>query len=178
MVRVEILDNGPGIPDHSKEFIFRRTGSPDEQIVGRGLGLTLVDQIIRSLGGMIRAEDRIEGDYEKGAKFVMMLPMWIEAHKLPCGRNTCITFYKSSHCVFCEPVMQTLLIVLEEMRVSKAIVEELNVDDPALGIDRNRLPMLPYIKICDEEFTGFISDEAIKIAVLNLAAKSCYPEAR
>jgi thiol-disulfide isomerase/thioredoxin len=127
---------------------------------------------------MIRAEDRIEGDYEKGAKFVMMLPMWIEAHKLPCGRNTCITFYKSSHCVFCEPVMQTLLIVLEEMRVSKAIVEELNVDDPALGIDRNRLPMLPYIKICDEEFTGFISDEAIKIAVLNLAAKSCYPEAR
>ncbi len=178
MVRVEILDNGPGIPNHAKEFIFRRTGSPDEQIVGRGLGLTLVDQIIRSLGGMIRAEDRVEGDYTKGAKFVMMLPMWIEAQKLPCGRNTCITFYKSNHCVFCEPVMQTLLVVLEELSVSRSIVEELNVDDPALGLDRNRLPMLPYMKICDEEFTGFISDETIKNAVQNLAIKSCYPEVR
>lgn len=175
MVRVEVLDNGPGIPNHAKEFVFRRTGSPDEQIVGRGLGLTLVDQIIRGLGGMIRAEDRVEGDYTKGAKFVMMLPMWVEARKLPCGRNTCITFYKSNHCVFCEPAMRALLVVLDELSISKSIVEELNVDDPALGIDRHRLPMLPLVKICGEEFTGFISDEAIKNAVLNLAAKSCYP---
>jgi PAS domain S-box-containing protein len=44
MVRIEFVDRGPGVPDSAKEFIFRRTGSPDDQIVGRGLGLTLVDK--------------------------------------------------------------------------------------------------------------------------------------
>jgi PAS domain S-box-containing protein len=176
MVRLEFLDNGPGVPDNAKEFIFRRTGSPDEQIVGRGLGLTLVDQIIRSLGGKIRVEDRVKGDYTKGSKFVVMLPVWVEAKELPCGRHTCITFYKSNHCVFCDPAMETLLNVLDELGVQRTIVEELNVDDPSVSVDRDELPMLPYIKICEEELTGFISEEAIRNAVLSLAVKSCYPD--
>ena len=100
MVRFEFTDKGPGVPDVTKEAIFRRTGSPDEQIVGRGLGLTLVEQIVRSLGGRIKVEDRIKGDHTQGAKFVIMIPMWVETAELPCGRNTCITFYKSNHCVF------------------------------------------------------------------------------
>jgi PAS domain S-box-containing protein len=178
MVRLEIVDYGPGVPDNAKEFIFRRTGSPDEQIVGRGLGLTLVDQIVRSLGGKIRVEDRVQGDYTKGAKFVLMLPIWVEAEELPCGRHTCITFYKSNHCIFCDPAMETLLNVLDELGVPRTIVEELNVDDPSVEINREELPMLPYIKICEEELTGFISDEAIRNAVLNLAVKNCYPDFR
>ncbi len=176
MVRIEFIDKGPGVPDTAKEFIFRRTGSPDEQIVGRGLGLTLVDQIIRSLGGRIRVEDRILGDHSKGAKFVMMLPIWVEAQELPCGRKTCITFYKSNHCVFCDPAMETLLLVLDELNVPRTIVEEINVDDPSKGVNRDELPMLPFIKICEEHLTGFISDEAIRSAVLNLAMKNCYPD--
>jgi len=176
MVRLEFVDKGPGVPDTAKEFIFRRTGSPDEQIVGRGLGLTLVDQIIRSLGGRIKVEDRVQGDHSKGAKFVMMLPMWIEAKELPCGRNTCITFYKSNHCVFCDPAMETLLMVLDELNVPRTIVEEINVDDPSKEVDRSELPMLPFIKICEEELTGFIADEAIRNAVLSLALKNCYPD--
>jgi PAS domain S-box-containing protein len=176
MVRLEFIDNGPGVPDTAKEFIFRRTGSPDEQIVGRGLGLTLVDQIMRSLGGGIRVEDRVPGDHTKGAKFIMMLPMRIEAQELPCGRKTCITFYKSNHCVFCDPAMETLLMVLDELGVPRSIIEEINVDDPSVGVDRNDLPMLPFIKICEEQLTGFISDEVIRSAVLNLAVKNCYPD--
>ena len=176
MVRCEFLDKGPGVPDSTKEFIFRRTGSPDEQIVGRGLGLTLVDQIIRSLGGRIKVEDRIAGDYTQGAKFVIMLPQWIETTELHCGRNTCITFYKSNHCVFCDPALETLFGVLTELGVPLSMVETINVDDPSVGIDRSRLPMLPFIKICDTELTGFISDESIRSAILNLAMKDCYPD--
>ena len=176
MVRLEFIDKGPGVPDATKEFIFRRTGSPDEQIVGRGLGLTLVDQIVRSLGGRIKVEDRFEGDHTQGAKFVMMLPMWAELKELPCGRNTCITFYKSNHCVFCGPAMDTLLSVLDELGVPAAIVESINVDDPSVEVERSELPMLPFIKICETELTGFISDEAIRSAVLNLAMKNCYPD--
>jgi len=176
MVRLEFLDKGPGVPDATKEFIFRRTGSPDEQIVGRGLSLTMVDQIVKSFGGRIRVEDRMRGDPTQGAKFVMMLPMWIEMKELPCGRNTCITFYKSAHCIFCDPAMDTLILVLDELGVPHTIVESLDVDDPSVDIDRTQLPMLPYIKICDIELTGFISDEAIRSAVLNLAMKNCYPD--
>ncbi|MGY5859731.1 MAG: PAS domain-containing sensor histidine kinase [Candidatus Thorarchaeota archaeon] len=176
MVRMEFIDKGPGVPDTTKEFIFRRTGSPDEQIVGRGLGLTLVDQIVRSLGGRIKAEDRIASDHSQGAKFVIMLPMWVEAKELPCGRNTCITFYSSNHCVFCGPAMDTLLAVLSELGVPPTIVESINVDDPSADVDRRDLPMLPFIKICDVELSGFISDESIRSAVLNLAMKNCYPD--
>jgi len=176
MVRLVFIDKGPGVPDATKEFIFRRTGSPDEQIVGRGLGLTLVNQIVRSLGGRIKAEDRIEGDHTQGAKFVLMLPMWVEIAELPCGRNTCITFYKSNHCVFCDPAMETLLSVLDQMGVPPSIIESINVDDPSAGVARDELPMLPFIKICDAELSGFISDDAIRTAVANLAIKSCYPD--
>ena len=176
MVRLEFVDKGCGVPDTTKEFIFRRTGSPDEQIVGRGLGLTLVDQIVRSLGGRIKVEDRIKGEHSQGAKFVIMLPMWVELAELPCGRHTCITFYKSNHCVFCDPALETLLAVLDELGVPRSIVESINVDDPSAEIERGELPMLPFIKICDTELTGFISDEAIRSAVLNLAMKECYPD--
>lgn len=176
MVRLEFLDKGPGVPDSTKEFIFRRTGSPDEQIVGRGLGLTMVDQIVRSLGGRIKVEDRVKGDPSQGAKFVIMLPKWVEKKELPCGRNTCITFYKSAHCIFCDPAMDTLLLVLNELGVPQTIVEAIDVDDPSLDIDRTQLPMLPYIKICEIELTGFISDESIRSAVLKLAMKNCYPD--
>ncbi len=176
MVRLEFLDNGPGVPDATKEFIFRRTGSPDEQIVGRGLGLTLVDQIVKNLGGRIRVEDRVKGDYTKGAKFVVMLPMWVETKELPCGRATCIAFYKSEHCVFCEPAFETLMSVLDQLSVPRSIVELINVDDPTAAIAKDSLPMVPYIKICDEELTGFISEESIRSAILTLAMKNCYPD--
>ena len=176
MVRLEFLDKGPGVPDSTKDFIFRRTGSPDEQIVGRGLGLTMVDQIVRSLGGRIKVEDRVTGDHTQGAKFVIMLPKWVEMKELPCGRNTCITFYKSAHCIFCDPAMDTLLLVLNELGIPQTIVESIDVDNPSVGIDRAQLPMLPFIKICDTELTGFISDEALRNAVLNLAMKKCYPD--
>ncbi len=176
MVRLEFQDKGPGVSDATKEYIFRRTGSPDEQIVGRGLGLTLVHQIIRSLGGRIKVEDRVQGAHSHGAKFVIMIPKWIETAELPCGRNTCITFYRSNHCVFCDPVMETLLSVLNSQGVPASIVESINVDDPLAGIEHKDMPMLPFIKICDVELSGFISDDEIRTAVANLAMKSCYPD--
>ena len=176
MVRIEFIDRGPGVSDSSKEFIFRRTGSPDDQIVGRGLGLTLVDRIVRNIGGKIRVEDRVKGDPSQGARFVLMLPLWVETPELHCGRNTCITFYKSNHCVFCDPAMEILSSVLDSMGVPQSMVESINVDDPGVEITDEELPMLPYIKICKQELTGFISEGAIRSSVMNLLMTSCYPD--
>jgi PAS domain S-box-containing protein len=176
MVRIEFIDQGPGVPDSAKEFIFRRTGSPDDQIVGRGLGLTLVDRIVNNIGGKIAVEDRIKGDYSKGARFVLMLPIWIETPELRCGRKTCITFYKSNHCVFCDPAMEILTTVLDSLGVPQSMVETINVDDPGVEVSEGELPMLPYIKICNDELTGFISENSIRSSVMNLLMTSCYPD--
>ncbi len=175
MVRIEFADHGPGISDSAKEFIFRRTGSPDDQIVGRGLGLTLVDRIVKNIGGRIRVEDRVKGDHSQGARFVLMLPLWTETPELHCGRNTCITFYKSNHCVFCEPAMEIMIAVFDSLGVPLSMVETINVDDPGVEIAVEELPMLPYIKICDQELTGFISENAIRTSVMNLLMTNCYP---
>ncbi|MHA3964753.1 MAG: PAS domain S-box protein [Candidatus Thorarchaeota archaeon SMTZ1-45] len=175
MVRIEFLDRGHGVPDNAKEFIFRRTGSPDDQIVGRGLGLTLVDRIVKNIGGKIRVEDRVKGDHSQGASFILMLPLWIETPELRCGRKTCITFYKSNHCVFCDPAMEILTAVLDSLAVPQSMVETINVDDPGVEVNRDEYPMLPCLKICDEEHTGFISESTIRSAVTNLLITSCYP---
>jgi len=176
MVRIEFADRGVGVPDSAKEFIFRRTGSPEDQIVGRGLGLTLVDQILKNIGGMIRVEDRVKGDHTQGAKFIVLLPLWVEQPELHCGRSTCITFYKSNLCVFCDPAMEILTSVLESFGVPQSMVETLNVDDPMVNVKEDDLPMLPYIKICNEELSGFVSESAIRSAVMNLMVTNCYPD--
>lgn len=175
-IRIEFRDRGPGIPDGAKEHVFRRTGKPHEQIVGRGLGLTLVEQIVRSLGGKARVEDRIKNDHTKGTKVVVFLPLWSETRDLPCGRTTCITFYKSTHCLFCDPAMESLESVLDELSIPRAMVEVVDVDDPRAVVKKEDLPMLPCIRLCDVELAGFVSEEAIRSAVLQLAMKECYPD--
>ncbi len=72
-LKVEIMDFGRGIPDENKEEVFTRLTHRRDGITGLGLGLTLVRGILDNYGGTIRVEDRIEGDYRKGANFVMIL---------------------------------------------------------------------------------------------------------
>ncbi|WP_144926185.1 PAS domain-containing sensor histidine kinase [Halorubrum salsamenti] len=68
-VDVRIADNGPGIPDDKKEFVFgkgeRGLGSP-----GTGIGLYLVQTLVSQYGGDIRIED----NEPTGTVFVVELP--------------------------------------------------------------------------------------------------------
>jgi PAS domain S-box-containing protein len=67
--RVAIEDNGPGIPDTYKKTLLSR-----KKLGGKGLGLYLVKTFVKQFKGRFRIEDRVPGDYSKGAKFVVMLP--------------------------------------------------------------------------------------------------------
>ncbi len=174
MVRIEISDKGPGIPDQLKEFVFRRTGKPDAQIVGRGLGLTLVDNIIRNLEGEIWVEDRVEGNSTKGAKFVCLLPVWSGTAGLPCGGETCIKFYKSHHCFWCDPMYDQLLRMMEELNISSSILESINVDEPGAEQLEGELPELPLIKLCDVELSGFVQEHTLRKELVNMITKPCY----
>jgi PAS domain S-box-containing protein len=72
--RVQVDDDGPGIPDESKNMLFNRSLKGTPRAKGMGLGLYIVKTLVENYGGQVWAEDRIEGDHTKGARFVVMLP--------------------------------------------------------------------------------------------------------
>lgn len=70
---VRISDNGKGIPDHEKEKVFERYFRGDVGVSGAGLGLHVVRKIAKACGGLVWAENRVQGDYTKGTVMVTLL---------------------------------------------------------------------------------------------------------
>jgi len=80
LARIEVEDEGPGIPDDNMETIFQRfyTDRPKGQRFGThsGLGLAIVRQIIAAHKGSIRAENiKNEEGKVQGARFIVLLPL-------------------------------------------------------------------------------------------------------
>jgi signal transduction histidine kinase len=72
LIRLDVIDHGPGIPEPDLEQIFDRfhrvSGAQHEG--GAGLGLAIARSIVDAHRGSIRAENRAE----RGAAFVVELP--------------------------------------------------------------------------------------------------------
>jgi signal transduction histidine kinase len=69
---ITVTDNGPGVPAHEREAIFRRLyrGDSSRSQRGLGLGLSLVKAIVEAHGGTVMADDAPQG----GARFTIRLP--------------------------------------------------------------------------------------------------------
>jgi signal transduction histidine kinase len=69
-------DNGRGIPDDKKEFLFLRFHrlDKDKKIRGSGLSLSLAKVLVERQGGRIWVENAVPGDHTKGSVFVVSLP--------------------------------------------------------------------------------------------------------
>ncbi|MFW9982889.1 MAG: PAS domain S-box protein, partial [Candidatus Thorarchaeota archaeon] len=65
--RLTIEDDGSGFSDMRKKLLF------SERKHGGGVGLTLVNQMIRKYGGTIEVDDRVEGKPALGSKFIVTL---------------------------------------------------------------------------------------------------------
>lgn len=167
MVRIEFLDHSPGIPDDFKDQIFRRDGDPEAQLAGKGLGLIVVDRYIENLGGRVWVEDRDPSDPTKGNRFVLLLPVWKEELKIPP-----IVFYKSEHCVFCSPVLESLTSVLAEMNISPSTINLINVDDPASGVAEGDLPALPTIHMGSKQIAGYVSEDDLRAEITSMLLMS------
>jgi len=72
--RITVSDTGPGIPDKAKKKLFRSLREIGKKTDRRGFGLYLVLTLIDRYQGQVWVEDRVLGEYSKGAKFVVMLP--------------------------------------------------------------------------------------------------------
>lgn len=69
-VRIEVADNGPGIPAANLSRIFEPFFTTKSLGTGLGLGLSISSRIIADLGGRLQAETLPEG----GARFTIRLP--------------------------------------------------------------------------------------------------------
>ncbi len=70
LVRLQVMDNGPGLPVQVLERLFEPFLTTKEPGVGLGLGLAISAGIIRESGGELTGENRPEG----GALFTVTLP--------------------------------------------------------------------------------------------------------
>lgn len=66
-VLVSVEDNGPGIPEQQKKMIFNRFKTGAMKKSGKGLGLYIVQTLVKRYGGNVWADDRVAGRQECGA---------------------------------------------------------------------------------------------------------------
>jgi two-component sensor histidine kinase len=71
--RLEISDNGTGIPDEMKSEVFRKQKAILDK-KGAGIGLYIVKKLVNREGGRVWIEDRIPGNSARGARVVMTFP--------------------------------------------------------------------------------------------------------
>lgn len=73
-IKIEVKDNGRGIPEEDLPRIFERFYRVDKsrstEIEGTGLGLAIVKHIVILLKGDIK----VESEYNKGSKFTIVIP--------------------------------------------------------------------------------------------------------
>jgi PAS domain S-box-containing protein len=72
-VGVAVEDNGPGITDHMKKTLLELDLTHTKSR-GKGFGLCLIKMLLQDFNGEFWVEDRVNGDFSKGARFVVTLP--------------------------------------------------------------------------------------------------------
>ena len=65
-----IEDDGGGLPAERREEVLKRGARLDEEIAGSGLGLSIVDELVRAYGGRITLGESDLG----GLKATLQLP--------------------------------------------------------------------------------------------------------
>jgi len=76
-IKLQVIDTGDGIPDHIMDRIFEPYFTTKDVGVGTGMGLAVVNSIVKDFKGAIR----VESNAEKGSCFTLLLPVTKSQHK-------------------------------------------------------------------------------------------------
>lgn len=94
-LRLEVADDGPGVPPDQRDLIFARGTRLDEGSTGQGLGLTIVRDIADLYQG-----DVVIGESELGgAAISLTLPGAFQANEVSSSSSTSQVTEESSGCV-------------------------------------------------------------------------------
>jgi two-component system nitrogen regulation sensor histidine kinase GlnL len=69
-IEIQVIDNGPGVPDNIRDVLFNPFIS--NKRTGQGLGLALVDKLVRDMNGLVQYERDKAGER---SIFRVLLPM-------------------------------------------------------------------------------------------------------
>ncbi|HWX90682.1 MAG TPA: ATP-binding protein, partial [Rhizomicrobium sp.] len=78
-VKLQVLDEGPGLPEEDRERVFDkfyRVRAGDKKRAGTGLGLSIARGFMEAMGGTITAANRSD---RGGAVFTLTLPIFLES---------------------------------------------------------------------------------------------------
>lgn len=141
-LRLEIEDNGPGIPPEKLEKVFEKydRGTLKGTQTGTGLGLAICRQVCKILGGNIWAENNPSG----GAIFKILLPGLVKAQKtiLVCDDSMTVRNY--------------LVAILEKAGYSTLIADS---GEKALEIISEHIPS---VIVMDMILPGMTGAETVK----------------
>ena len=73
-LKFEFIDNGRGIIDNKKKLLFQNNFEKETILNKGGLGLTLVNYIIKTYSGYIWIEDKVKGNYTNGSNIIILIP--------------------------------------------------------------------------------------------------------
>ena len=71
-LKIEVADDGPGIPPELRDTVLVRGVRLDSRPIGQGIGLSVVADLVSSYGGRIHIGDRL--DQRRGSSIVIVLP--------------------------------------------------------------------------------------------------------
>lgn len=137
IVLLEVRDDGPGVPEELRDWIFEPFHSTRAE--GSGLGLATVARIVRSIEGTVRVLDGAEG----GAVFRVELPRSASRVESPSVTSSPTVDSPSLSVLLVEDdpavreAMQSMLMVLEhQVQVAKDGLDALELlgADPALQV--------------------------------------------
>lgn len=71
-IEIQVIDNGPGVPETIRDVLFNPFITTKR--TGQGLGLALVDKLVRDMGGLIQHEREEERGTKGRTIFRLLLP--------------------------------------------------------------------------------------------------------
>mgnify|MGYP006268592033 FL=1 len=179
---LQVEDEGSSISAHEKENIlapFYRINNQANEM-GTGIGLALVDQLVKLCGGSIEIESPLTGE-GRGSRFTVILPLDVPGERLP-ERHPVAPDAESV------PSGTTVLVVEDNADFRHVIVQELSADytvveatdgedgfdralemDPDLIVSDVIMPKLDGYELCERLKSN---SETSHIPIILLTAKS------